>query len=137
MYAIIENNQVVEWPILNLNTRFPQFSFPNPISDKALPQGVVRVHIGEVPDHNPALQRPVLGQPERVDGRWVQPYSIVDFTEDELQAIAQQAAEERTRARAEAYRTESDPLFFQEQRGEVETGTWLAKVEEIKARYPA
>ena len=48
-----------------------------------------------------------------------------------------QAAEQRKQARAEAYRTESDPLFFQEQRGEVPAGTWLAKVEEIKAQYPA
>jgi hypothetical protein len=134
MYAIIENNQVLEWPIFNLNTRFPHVSFPNPISDKSLPQGVVRVVLGEVPDHNPSLQRAVLGGPELVDGRWIQPYSIVNFTEGELQDIAQQAAEERKRVRAEAYRTESDPLFFQEQRGEVEPGTWLAKVAEIKSR---
>jgi hypothetical protein len=38
--------------------------------------------------------------------------------------------------RAAAYRTESDPIFFKEQRGEVEAGTWLAKVAEIKARWP-
>lgn len=38
--------------------------------------------------------------------------------------------------RAAAYREESDPLFFQEQRGEVPAGTWLAKVNEIKARWP-
>ncbi len=35
-----------------------------------------------------------------------------------------------------AYETESDPLFFQEQRGEVPAGTWLAKVAEIQQRYP-
>ena len=38
--------------------------------------------------------------------------------------------------RQQAYRVESDPIFFKEQRGEVPTGTWLAKVDEIKARYP-
>ena len=38
--------------------------------------------------------------------------------------------------RAAAYRAESDPIFFKEQRGEVEAGTWLAKVAEIKARWP-
>jgi hypothetical protein len=38
--------------------------------------------------------------------------------------------------RSQAYRDESDPLFFKEQRGEVPDGTWLAKVEEIKARWP-
>lgn len=39
--------------------------------------------------------------------------------------------------RAQAYREESDPLFFQEQRGEVPAGTWETKVQEIRQRYPA
>ena len=34
------------------------------------------------------------------------------------------------------YRAESDPLFFREQRGEVEPGTWKAKVIEIRAELP-
>lgn len=37
--------------------------------------------------------------------------------------------------RALAYREESDPIFFKEQRGEVPAGTWLASVAAIKARY--
>lgn len=37
--------------------------------------------------------------------------------------------------RANAYRNESDPIFFKEQRGEVPPGTWLALVGEIKLRY--
>ena len=38
--------------------------------------------------------------------------------------------------RAAAYSAESDPIFFEEQRGEVPIGTWLAKIEEIRARWP-
>lgn len=38
--------------------------------------------------------------------------------------------------RAAAYRSESDPLFFQEQAGEVPPGTWAAKRAEIKERWP-
>lgn len=38
--------------------------------------------------------------------------------------------------RAAAYTSEADPLFFQEQRGEVPVGAWDAKVLEIKARFP-
>ena len=38
--------------------------------------------------------------------------------------------------RRAAYAAESDPLFFKEQRGEVDAGTWAAKVAEIKARFP-
>lgn len=39
-------------------------------------------------------------------------------------------------ARAEAYRTESDPIFFMAQRGEATMAEWTAKVAEIKVRYP-
>jgi hypothetical protein len=38
--------------------------------------------------------------------------------------------------RRAAYAAEADPLYFQEQAGEVPEGTWLAKREEIRARYP-
>ena len=39
-------------------------------------------------------------------------------------------------ARASAYRSEADPLFFKAQRGEATTDEWTAKVAEIKARFP-
>lgn len=35
-----------------------------------------------------------------------------------------------------AYVAEADPLFFKWQRGESTESAWLAKVAEIKARYP-
>ena len=38
--------------------------------------------------------------------------------------------------RAAAYRSEADPLFFKAQRGEATNDEWLAKIEEIKARFP-
>ena len=38
--------------------------------------------------------------------------------------------------RADAYRTEADPLFFQVQRGDIAQDVWLAKVAEIKIRFP-
>lgn len=44
--------------------------------------------------------------------------------------------EQQQAARAEAYKTESDPLFFKAQRGEATVEEWLALVAEIKARYP-
>lgn len=37
--------------------------------------------------------------------------------------------------RSEAYKNESDPIFFQWQRGEKTEQEWLDKVEEIKQRY--
>lgn len=44
--------------------------------------------------------------------------------------------EEQEAARAEAYRKESDPIFFMAQRGEATMEEWEAKVAEIKASYP-
>ena len=38
--------------------------------------------------------------------------------------------------RAQSYREESDPLFFKWQRGEATEQDWLAKVAEIKSRWP-
>ena len=37
--------------------------------------------------------------------------------------------------RAEAYKNESDPLFFKAQREEITMQVWLDKVNEIKAKY--
>ena len=44
--------------------------------------------------------------------------------------------EVQSAARAEAYRTEADPLYFKAQRGEATEAEWLALVAEIKVRYP-
>lgn len=49
--------------------------------------------------------------------------------------IAAQQEAEKEQLRLEAYRNESDPLFFKWQRGEIEQQVWLDKVAEIKARY--
>jgi hypothetical protein len=38
--------------------------------------------------------------------------------------------------RAESYKIESDPLFFQWQKGTKTKQEWLDKIEEIKIKYP-
>ena len=38
--------------------------------------------------------------------------------------------------RSAAYKAEADPLFFKAQRGEATNDEWLAKVAEIKVRFP-
>lgn len=50
-------------------------------------------------------------------------------TYDELLAAAKAA-------RAAAYREEADPLFFKLQREKTTQEEWLAKIAEIKTRYP-
>ena len=49
---------------------------------------------------------------------------------------AARAAEEVQRNRRSAYQEEADTLFFEEQAGEVSSGTWSDKRAEIKARFP-
>ena len=59
----------------------------------------------------------------------------VDVAASEAEANAR-AAEEVQKNRRQAYQEEADPLFFEEQRGEVSAGTHAAKVAEIKLRFP-
>jgi hypothetical protein len=59
------------------------------------------------------------------------PYSIVDNVPP-----PPPTAEEQEALRKAAYIAESDPLFFKYQRDEATKEEWLAKIEEIKARYP-
>ena len=49
---------------------------------------------------------------------------------------AARAAERVQSSRRAAYQAEADHLHLEEERGEVPTGTWAAKVAEIKTRYP-
>jgi hypothetical protein len=50
--------------------------------------------------------------------------------------LAAKKSEEVSRNRAQAYKTESDPLFFKAQRGESTIQEWLDKIIEIKNRFP-
>jgi hypothetical protein len=78
---------------------------------------------------------------------WLSPISKVQLTEQNASEYGYELAENHpeeyavwlvgfnAKLRAEAYRVESDPLFFKWQRGEIEQQVWLDKVAEIKARY--
>ena len=62
-------------------------------------------------------------------------------TQEELDAAWPQvqidiANERAEKSRRDAYREEADPLFFSSQRGEATEAEWLAKVEEIRGRFP-
>jgi len=48
-------------------------------------------------------------------------------------AFAQKAVDHQRRT---AYLAESDPLYFKWQRGEATEADWLAKIAEIRARFP-
>ena len=52
---------------------------------------------------------------------------------DGAAARAVEAVQNNRRA---AYQAEADHLHLEEERGEVAAGTWISKVNEIKARFP-
>lgn len=60
----------------------------------------------------------------------------MEITDEEAEAMRQPPVPDYSSLRAEAYRVESDPLFFKAQRGEATMDEWKAKVAEIKARWP-
>jgi hypothetical protein len=86
MYALVENQTVVEFPIHDLGARFPQTSFPEGIPDEALPDGIFRVVQGVKPPHNPDVERVVAGSPILMDGQWVQPHIVVPLSPEEIAA---------------------------------------------------
>ena len=69
-----------------------------------------------------------------VDGKWecLDPDLLLVFEN----AQKEKYNEKQSKARAAAYKEEADPIFFKSQRGEVAIEDWLAKIQEIKNRYP-
>ena len=75
------------------------------------------------------------------DDNVVAPAGYIEITIEEAKEIGDAKTPPPTReqvqnARAYAFTTEADPLFFKSQRGEATEAEWLAKVEEIRSRYP-
>jgi hypothetical protein len=116
----------------------PQTSFPKNPPDEVLAQwNVFPVARSDQPTYDPATHRIEEGAPALVGGSWTQAWDVIALTAEEVadqQAVHAARIEAR---RAQAYRNESDPLFFKSQRGEATHQEWLDKVAEIKARYPA
>ena len=69
------------------------------------------------------------------DGYWLGWIADPEPTPPAPEEIAAQQAAEKEQLRLEAYRNESDHLFFKWQRDEIQKQIWLDKVAEIKARY--
>jgi hypothetical protein len=85
MFAKIENNQVVQWPIPSITALFPNTSFPSPLTATDLPIGYVAV--GTIPPPQlEANQKFVSGQPIQQDGKWVQSWDILSMTAGEIDA---------------------------------------------------
>lgn len=137
MHALILDGAVAKYPytIGNLRKDNQRTSFPKRLSDEALQDWnvyvVARVDRPDV-DYTKNVNE---GTPVLQGYQWTQ---VWDVTEASAEEIAQRKAYLTAQAeanRAEAYRTESDPLFFKWQRGSATEQEWLDAVAAIKARY--
>ena len=99
MYARIENDTLVEWPITNLRGRLPQVSFAEVINNDNLPDGFVYVPNAVVPTYDTETHSIVLGDPALVDGIWTQEYTVVPLSEDQLQQNTNNKAEQMRQMR--------------------------------------
>lgn len=131
MYAKLSDGQIEKYPytLSDLRAEYPNTSFPSMFDQEVLDgYSMVEVQATTAPTATYS-QNLSEGQPELVDGVWQQTWVVTDKPAEEVVAIAKEL-------RAAAYRDESDPIFFEYQRGEGTMQDWLDKIAEIKARYP-
>ena len=116
----------------------PQTSFPDVISNETLADwGVFPVTPVEIPDgFDNVNQNATTVNPELIDGVWYQKWLVEAASAEQVAQRIADLAQNAKASRENAYRTESDPLFFKAQRGEATMDEWLALVAEIKVRYP-
>lgn len=130
MYIKLKDGSIDKYPysVNQLKQDNKDTSFPAEMSDERLAEWevypVIEVSYPDV-DYTKNVAE---GEPQLIDGNWTQVWNVTDKPQTEIDEIT-------TSLRAEAYRNESDPLFFKAQRGEIEQQVWLNKVAEIKARY--
>ena len=132
MYVKIKENKVEQYPytLAQLVSENPDTSFPMDIPDSLLAEyGVFSVEKVETPsvDYKQILTE---GQPTLQNGKWTQTWNIANKPAEDVAQI-------ESELRLEAYRNESDPLFFKWQAGEITKEEWLEAREAIKQRYSA
>jgi pyruvoyl-dependent arginine decarboxylase (PvlArgDC) len=128
LYAKLNNGAIEKYPytIGDLRKDNPNTSFPSQISQAILDEyNVVSVVSTPQPSVN-YTKNVTEGLPEFTDGQWKQTWVVTNNPDAE--SIAEGL-------RADAYRNESNPIFFKWQRGEATEQEWLDKIAEIKARY--
>jgi hypothetical protein len=130
MYLKLNNGQIEIYPysISQLKNDNPQVSFPQTISKDTFAEYDVYEVIETTTPSVTYKQNLSEGTPINENGVWKQVWNVTDKHVDEVNAIHESN-------RKEAYKEESDPLFFKWQRGEATQQEWLDKVNEIKQRW--
>lgn len=133
-YALIENGRIVDGPraLPNGWRNISGLCFMNAAELKALGWLPWRfVEIVAPANHAAAPSLVQISSGEVVETQQWRPKTAAELADEEAARIA-----DIDRRRVEAYRAESDPLFFKAQRGEATQQEWLAAVAAIKARLP-
>jgi hypothetical protein len=84
MFAFIEIDQVVKWPVSlgELRNAFPAVSFPVDLQDSDLAGlGVVRVEPSPQPDFDAKTEQVIEVTPAKVDLKWVQQWQVVQLSD--------------------------------------------------------
>lgn len=139
MYVKIKDDVVEKYPysIGNLIEDNPSTSFPEGMPEERLAEwGVFPVKQVESPSYDGITETLTEELPIKIKNEWVQSWTVSSASNEEISNRKLELNREAESNRAYAYRTESDPLFFKWQRDESTKEEWLAKVEEIKQRYP-
>jgi len=139
MYVLASNQIVEKFPysINDLKNDNPGTSFPKN------PTATTLAQFGVFPVLSTGAQYDSTTQIATQDGcaynaerqRWETTWTVRDKTIDELGEDEARRLANIEAQRSQAYRNESDPLFFKSQRGEATHQEWLDKVAEIKERY--
>jgi hypothetical protein len=130
MYVKLKNGLIDKYPysINQLKQDNKDTSFPTEMSDERLADWDV---FPVVPTDYPQVDyKQIIAEdtPINENGVWKQVWNVTDKSVDEISVIQESN-------KKEAYREESDPLFFKWQRGEATQQEWLDKVNEIKQRW--
>lgn len=109
MYALVENQMVIRYPYTldQFRDSHPNTSFPVNISDDELTNyGVVRVIVTGQPIYDQLTQNCVESTPSLVNGRWLQTWSVVAASEDEINQRKQEIKNiiiQRTQQRLDSF----------------------------------
>lgn len=133
LIALIQDGVVTQ--VADYRSLFPNTSFPaSGVSDEFLAENSA-MKVNLFLPYDSATQRLVPTEPY-IDSGWVYTVKVENKTPEELQAEEEAFNAFQKASRNQAYQQEADPLFFKWQRGEGTEAEWLAKVAEIKERFP-
>ena len=132
LIAKVQNDQVLD--VAHYQSMFPNTSFGPSGPDAQFLAGNGCLGVTVWKPHDQATEK-LVAVSAYIEDNQVFTVRVEPKTQEEIDADIAAAEATRKLARAQAYRTESDPLFFKAQRGEATMADWFAKVEEIKARY--